>query len=83
MVRTMEYLAKNIQGCVFAYQQSDEITLLLIDYQKLTSSAWFDYEIQKMCSISASMATMVFNKYFFGFTFRAVNNKHTVTAAFG
>ena len=65
MVRTMEYLAKNIQGCVFAYQQSDEITLLLIDYQKLTSSAWFDYEIQKMCSISASMATMVFNKYFF------------------
>jgi len=64
MVRTMEYLAKNIQGCVFAYQQSDEITLLLIDYQKLTSSAWFDYEIQKMCSISASMATMAFNKYF-------------------
>ena len=64
MVRTMEYLAKNIQGCVFAYQQSDEITLLLIDYQKLTSSAWFDYEVQKMCSIAASMATMAFNKYF-------------------
>ena len=64
MVRTMEYLAKNIQGCVFAYQQSDEITLLLIDYQKLTSSAWFDYEVQKMCSIAASMATMAFNRYF-------------------
>ena len=64
MVRTMEYLAKNIQGCVFAYQQSDEISLLLIDYQKLNSSAWFDYEVQKMCSIAASMATMAFNKYF-------------------
>ena len=64
MIRTMEYLCKNIQGCVFGYTQSDEITLLLIDYQKLTSSAWFDYEIQKMCSISASMATMAFNKYF-------------------
>lgn len=64
MVRTMEYLAKNIQGCVFAYQQSDEITLLLIDYQTLDTSAWFDYEVQKMCSISASMATMAFNKYF-------------------
>ena len=65
MVRTMEYLCKNIQGCVFAYQQSDEITLLLIDYQTLDTCAWFDYEIQKMCSISASMATIAFNKYFF------------------
>lgn len=64
MVRTMEYLAKNIQGCIFAYQQSDEITLLLVDYQTFETDAWFDYEIQKICSISASMATMVFNKYF-------------------
>lgn len=64
MVRTMEYLAQNIQGCVFAYQQSDEITLLLVDYQTFETDAWFDYEIQKICSISASMATMAFNKYF-------------------
>lgn len=64
MARTMEYLAKNIQGCVFAYQQSDEITLILIDYQTFETSAWFDYEVQKLCSISASMATMAFNKYF-------------------
>ena len=64
MVRTMEYLATNIQGCVFAYQQSDEITLLLIDYQTFETDAWFDYEVQKMCSISASMATMAFNRYF-------------------
>ena len=65
MVRTMEYLCKSIQGCVFGYTQSDEITLLLIDYQTLDTSAWFDYEVQKMCSISASMATIAFNKYFF------------------
>lgn len=64
MVRTMEYLCKNIQGCVFGYTQSDEITLLLIDYQTLDTSAWFDYEVQKMCSISASMATIAFNRYF-------------------
>lgn len=64
MVRTMEYLCKNIQGCVFGYTQSDEITLLLIDYQTFETDAWFDYEVQKMCSISASMATMAFNKYF-------------------
>lgn len=64
MQKTMLYLCKNIQGCVFGYHQSDEVTLILIDYQKLDSSAWFDYEVQKMCSIAASMATMAFNKYF-------------------
>lgn len=64
MQETMQYLCKNIQGCVFGYTQSDEITLILVDYKKLTSSAWFDYEVQKMCSIAASMATMAFNKYF-------------------
>ena len=64
MQDTMKYLCENIQGCVFGYTQSDEITLILVDYKKLTSSAWFDYEVQKMCSISASMATMAFNRFF-------------------
>ena len=64
MQETTKYLCENIQNCVFGFTQSDEITLILIDYQKLTSSAWFDYEVQKLCSISASMATMAFNKFF-------------------
>ena len=64
MQDTMKYLCENIQGCVLGYTQSDEITLILVDYKKLTSSAWFDYEIQKVCSIAASMATIAFNKYF-------------------
>lgn len=64
MQKTMQYLCKNIQGCVFGYTQSDEITLILIDYQTLTTDAWFDYEVQKLCSVSASMATMAFNKFF-------------------
>ena len=64
MQETTKYLCENIQGCVLGYTQSDEITLILVDYQKLTSSAWFDYEVQKICSISASMATMAFNRVF-------------------
>ena len=64
MQETMKYLCENVQGCVFGYTQSDEITLILVDYKNLNSSAWFDYEVQKMCSIAASMATMVFNKAF-------------------
>ena len=64
MQNTMLYLCKNIQGCTFGYTQSDEISLVLNDYQKLTSDAWFNYSVQKVCSISASMATFAFNKNF-------------------
>lgn len=64
MQETMKYLCENIQGCVLGYTQSDEITLVLIDYQKLTTDAWFDYNVQKMCSVAASMATLVFNRRF-------------------
>jgi len=64
MQETAKYLCENIKGCSLAYTQSDEISLLLIDYQRFETSAWFDYEIQKMCSISASMATMAFNRLF-------------------
>ena len=64
MQETMKYLCENIQGCVLGYTQSDEITLILVDYKNLNSAAWFDYEVQKMCSIAASMATMAFNKFF-------------------
>ena len=64
MQDTTLYLCKNIQGCVFGYTQSDEITLILVDYNNLETCAWFDYEVQKLCSISASMATMAFQKNF-------------------
>lgn len=64
MVRTMEYLCQNISGCIFGYVQSDEITLVLQDYRKLNTDAWFGYRTDKLCSIAASMATMAFNRCF-------------------
>jgi len=64
MWETAKYLCENIQGCKIAYVQSDEISLLLTDYEELTTSAWFDKNIQKMVSVSASMATLGFNKSF-------------------
>ena len=64
MNQTLLYLCENIQGCKFGYTQSDEITLVLTDYDTLTTDAWFGYSVQKMCSVSASMATMAFNKFF-------------------
>lgn len=64
MQETTKYLCENIQNCVLGYTQSDEITLVLVDYEHLDTAAWYDYEVQKLCSISASMATMAFNKAF-------------------
>ena len=64
MQDTMKYLCENIQGCVIGYTQSDEISLVLTDYAELTTDAWFGNNLQKMCSVSASMATLAFNKFF-------------------
>lgn len=51
------------QGAVFAYCQSDEISILLRDYDTLTTDAWFGGNIQKIASISAAIATAHFNKH--------------------
>lgn len=64
MQETMLSLCQSIQGCVFGYTQSDEITLILVDYETFSQEAWFNYEIQKMVSTAASMTTMYFNKIF-------------------
>lgn len=64
MLTTMKYLCENIQGCVLGYTQSDEISLILIDYKELDSQGWFDYNIQKCTSVAASMATLQFNRSF-------------------
>lgn len=61
---TMKYLCENIQGCVLGYKQSDEITLVLVDYRTLKTDPWFEYSVEKMCSVAASMATLAFNKAF-------------------
>ena len=63
MQKTTQYLCENIQGCVFGYTQSDEITLVLTDYATITTDAWFGYNVEKMVSISASMATLAFNRF--------------------
>ena len=64
MQETMLSLCQSIQGCVFGYTQSDEITLILVDYETFSQEAWFNYEIQKIVSTAASMTTMYFNKIF-------------------
>ena len=62
MNETTKYLCENIQGAKFGYVQSDEISILITDYEDITTDGWFDNNLQKMCSISASMATAKFNE---------------------
>jgi tRNA(His) 5'-end guanylyltransferase len=61
MNETAKYLCANVQGCKMAYVQSDEISLLLTDFERITTDAWFDGQIQKIVSVAASMATAKFN----------------------
>ena len=64
MARTAAKLLESVEGCVFGYTQSDEISLLLKNDQTLETNAWFDNNLSKIISLSASIATLYFNRYF-------------------
>lgn len=64
MSETMKLLCNEIQGCIFGYTQSDEISLLITDLDKLDSQAWFGNNLNKLISISASLCTLHFNRIF-------------------
>lgn len=61
MVLTTRELVDGIQNCVLGYTQSDEISLLLRDWDTLETQQWFGASHQKMVSVSASIATAAFN----------------------
>lgn len=61
MQKTTLKLCESVQGCKFAYCQSDEISLILTDFDDIGTQSWFDNNLQKMASISASIATSEFN----------------------
>lgn len=81
MRMTTNYLVGHIQGCVLGYTQSDEISLVLQDYKKLDTDAWFGYNVQKLVSVSTKMATDRFHREFYkatrivyGDTWATINN---------
>lgn len=57
---------KEIQGAKLLYQQSDEVSILITDYDKPETEAWFDYNISKMNSVAASVMTAHFNRDYQG-----------------
>jgi len=57
---TTAYLCKNIHGCKLGYTQSDEISLLITNYDQLNTQSYFDNNLQKMVSVAASLASSYF-----------------------
>lgn len=62
MQNTTLALCKEVDGCQLGYTQSDEISLLLTDWDKDETQAWFQNNLSKIISITASIATLSFNK---------------------
>lgn len=60
MDRVAFELCKNVQGAQIAYVQSDEVSVLIHSYKRPESCAWFDNQVQKMCSVAASIAATTF-----------------------
>lgn len=63
MNQTALMVAGQLQNCILAYLQSDEVSFLLIDYKTLQTEPWFGNDLQKMVSISAALMSIYFNSY--------------------
>lgn len=68
LMRCMEMAAKfacqHMQGAQMAYVQSDEISILLTDWDSYDTQPWFGYRVQKVASVASSLATLGFNRAF-------------------
>jgi len=64
MKETMKYLCENIPTASLGFCNSDEITILLIDYQTGNINNWYDGRQSKIESLSAANASVMFNKTF-------------------
>lgn len=53
-------LCSEMTGCCFAYGQSDEYSFLMTDLGPNAAPLWFDGNIQKIASVSASVFTAAF-----------------------
>lgn len=62
MLTTMNFVADQMQGFKLAYMQSDEISFLITDFDYFETQPWFGYELAKINSVTASMASAIFNK---------------------
>lgn len=63
MEHAMRKVAADMQGFKLAYTQSDECTFLLTDFDRPETRGWFNYELNKVVSLSASLFTAHFDRW--------------------
>lgn len=62
MLSTMLKLCTDIEGALFSYHFNDEIIIVARNDQTADTSPWYDNKLQKICSITSSIATLHFNE---------------------
>ena len=60
MACAAQALCEQLQGAKIAYGQSDEISVLLTDWEDYNTQPCFGYRLQKLTSIAASVASLAF-----------------------
>lgn len=60
MQKTAQRLCEALDGAVLGYTQSDEISIVLQDFENNGTQAWFGGVVQKQASIAAATATAYF-----------------------
>ena len=61
MIDSANKLVSEVEGTVLCYTFGDEITLICKNDQNINTTPWYDNKIQKLSSITASLATLGFN----------------------
>jgi tRNA(His) guanylyltransferase len=60
MVNTTIAISKRIQGFKCAYTQSDEVSILITDYDTIETCGWFNYNKSKLESVTAGLMSAYF-----------------------
>ena len=55
-------LCTEVEGAIFAYHFNDEIVIVATNDQTKNTAPWYDNRIQKISSVTSSIATQHFNK---------------------
>lgn len=64
MIAAAKSTAKEMQGFKLAYHQSDEVTFMITDFDRFETQGWYNYELNKLVSITASLFTAHFNNWY-------------------
>lgn len=82
MYSVMAKLCMEIDGAVFAYYFNDEIVFVVKNDNNIDTNPWCDNKIQKICSITSSIASLHFNECAKNMELNLLNNSIFISNAF-